>query len=241
MSYAAFKNRPKTAIKFNGYNRGLSKKEIPIVHKFEDNFDALEYIFQEIKGELDKKIHSSSSVQTKRLQSASKQKAQKSATLTVDLNDNGEADIVLKYGPTKEKSNKKEQEKSEKLENQVSNYAAIKDIIARLEEKLLNENDETLSNSYKERINNLKGFIELLQFCFKYLGKSGDDIENVKSDFFQCVSKDPIEITILNSKARYTIEDVLTKYFKYISKAVQENSEHEVGYTMKLICITGFY
>ena len=215
MSYVTYKTRPKTPINFYGYSRNLSKKRIQTERKFDNDFDALEYIFQTVKSELDKKrssLHSANKLSQK----------QKQRAVALDLNADGETQVALvtSLGLAAEKFHKKE--------NHVLNYAAIKEIVTKLGKKLFVENDEYLCEVYRERINNLNGYVELSKFCFKYLGKSGADIDNIKSDFFKIVSKNPIEITIQSSKVRYKIEDVLAKYFKYISEAAQENSEHEV-------------
>ena len=92
------------------------------------------------------------------------------------------------------------------------------------------ETDENLCDNYRDRIKNLNGYMELINFCFKYLGKSGDDVKNVNSDFYNVASKDPIKVTIENSKIQYSIDDILTKYFRNISTVTQEVSEVEVNF-----------
>ena len=52
----------------------------------------------------------------------------------------------------------------------------------------------------------------------------------MNSDFYNVASKDPIKVTIENSKIQYSIDDILTKYFRNISTVTQEVSEVEVNF-----------
>ena len=228
MSYAAFKkSRPKTAINFSGYSRGLDvKSRVKMARKNDQNFNVLEYLSDSVKEELNKhyKIKNDSASNLNKLPTS---KSLKQASITVDLSPVGESKVsIITSNPSQNENLINKKVKS--VENQIGNFDAIQTIVAKLNNKLSTETDEKVCEKYRERIKNLNGYMELLKFCFKYLGKSGNDVEDVNSDFFQVVSKDPIEVTIENSEMKYRIEDVLKKYFENISKTVQEASDVEV-------------
>jgi hypothetical protein len=188
MNYRLYKQsrRDKSAINFYGYSRNLSKKRVQTGRRYDENFDSLEFIIDTVKSELSSHFQRKnetvqSQLSLKRLQSSTQ--ARKLTTLTVDLNANGESNVALVTSNLNEKYNKTH--KTVKIENQIANYDAILKIIERLERKLGAETDEILCEDYSNRIKNLKGYIDLIKFCFKYLGKSGDDVHDVNSDFFQ--------------------------------------------------------
>jgi hypothetical protein len=229
MNYVAFKkSRPKTPINFYGYSRNLNKNQVKTSRRYDDNFDILEYLSENVKAELQVffKIKNDSASNLKKLNPS---KSRKLTTITLDLNSNGESKVALVTSTLAQNDKMSKKDKTTNIENHDGNFNTIQLIVAKLRKKLSAETDENLCDNYRNRIKNLNGYMDLITFCFKYLGKSGDDVKGVNSDFYHIATKDPIEVTIENSKMQYSIEDILTKYFRNISTVTQEISEVEVS------------
>ena len=164
-------------------NDSENEENMNILHKLSDS------VKKELKMYSDIKTDSVSN-----LNKIQMSKSRKQASIAVDLNADGESkvSIVTSNASTSENLNGDNKEKLLSVENHNGNFGAIQAAIAKLNNKLSSETDEKECEKYRERIKNLNGYMELLKFCFKYLGKSGNDVEDVNSDFFQVVSKDPI-------------------------------------------------
>ena len=224
------KSRPKTPINFYGYSRNLSKNRVKTSQRYDDNFDILDYLSESVNAELKVFLKIKNDDSASNLKKLNTIKSRKQTTITVDLNSNGESQIALVTSRLVQNEKLHKKEKTVKIENHNGNFSVIQSVIAKLKKKLSMETDENLCDNYRDRIKNLNGYMELINFCFKYLGKSGDDVKNVNSDFYNVASKDPIKVTIENSKIQYSIDDILTKYFRNISTVTQEVSEVEVNF-----------